>query len=251
MALWSEWFQCVRQLRPACHRFRTFLWMTMTLAAFCSRPEFAGITSLIRALGFDPAAYRRFLHFFHTPAVSIDRLTELWIQLVLKRFRPVRVREKFLVCLVDGIKIAKEGKKMPAVKALHQDASSNSKPAFIMGHSFQAASLLVEGPAGHVAAVPLTSRIHEGVIWSNRDRRTLLDKAVALVLSLASQLRQPVFMVADAYYGSRKVITPLLAQGHHLVTRARSNTVAYRRAPRAKKRRRGRPKLYGFDADRI
>ena len=41
-----------------------------------------------------------------------------------------------------------------------------------MGHSFQAVSLLVQGPAGHVAAVPLVSRIHEGLIWSNRDTRT-------------------------------------------------------------------------------
>jgi hypothetical protein len=52
-------------------------------------------------------------------------------------------------------------------------------------------------------------------------------------------------LVADAYYTSRKVILPLLAQGHHLVTRARLNTVAYRPARRPARRRRGRPRLYG------
>ena len=76
-----------------------------------------------------------------------------------------------LVCLADGIKAPKEGRKMPAVKLLHQQSASNSKPDYIMGHSFQAVSLLVQGPAGHVAAVPLVSRIHEGLIWSNRDTR--------------------------------------------------------------------------------
>jgi hypothetical protein len=33
--------------------------------------------------------------------------------------------------------------------------------------------------------VPLAIRIHEGVVWSNRDRRTLLDKMLAL-LGIAS-----------------------------------------------------------------
>ena len=58
-------------------------------------------------------------------------------------------------------------------------------------------------------------------------------------------LEAPVILVADAYYASRKVILPLLAAGHHLVTRARSNAVAYEPAPRPKRRRRGRPRLYG------
>jgi hypothetical protein len=34
-------------------------------------------------------------------------------------------------------------------------------------------------------------------------------------------------LVADAYYASRKVILPLLADGHHLVTRARTVTVRW------------------------
>jgi hypothetical protein len=74
---------------------------------------------------------------------------------------------------------------MPAVKRLHQQSASNSKPEYIMGHSFQAVSLLVQGLAGDVAAVPLVSRIHEGLVWSNRDTRTLLDKLALLMLSLA------------------------------------------------------------------
>ena len=49
-----------------------------------------------------------------------------------------------------------------------------------MGHSLQAVSLLVQAAAS-VFAVPLAIRIHEGVVWSNRDRRTLLDKMLALL----------------------------------------------------------------------
>jgi len=114
-----------------------------------------------------------------------------------------------------------------------------------MGHSFQAISLLVRGVTGAVAAVPLTARIHEGLIFSNRDQRSLLDKMVTLLLSRTRLWERPVLLIADAYYASRKVILPLLKGGHQLITRARINTVAYYPAIRPSKPRRGRPKLYG------
>ena len=68
---------------------------------------------------------------------------------------------------------------MSAVKFLHQESQNNTKPKYIMGHSL-AISLLGHCGAGQVAAVPLISRIHEGLVYSNRDARTLLDKLVAL-----------------------------------------------------------------------
>lgn len=245
MRLWSEWYRCVRQLRTACSRSRSFLWLVLALAALSARFDLAGVTSYVRTLGFKPSAYRRLLHLFHCSSVKLQRLTELWARLALELFTPFTAGG-YLVCLADGLKAPKEGRKMPAVRSLHQSAESNSKPPFIMGHSFQAVSLLVRGPAGHVASVPLIARIHEGLVWSNRDQRTLLDRMVALFFSLSSVWKRKVILVADAYYASRKVIRPLLTQGHHLVTRARSNTVAYLPAePAVGKRRRGRPRLYG------
>ncbi len=83
----------------------------------------------------------------------------------------------------DGIKVAKPGKKMPAVKKLHQESESNSKPEFIMGHSCQAAGILVQGLQS-VAAIPLAARIHGGLVFSNRDKRTLLDKMIELLGTL-------------------------------------------------------------------
>ncbi len=244
MKLWMLWLRGVRELRPACRRLRTYLWMVLTLASLSTRPERAGITSFVRVLGLRPQAYRRLLHLFHTPALDLDRLTALWTRLVLKLFRPVVVGG-YRVCLADGIKVGKEGKKMPAVRNLYQSGGSNSKPPYIMGHSFQAVSLLVRGVTGAVGAIPLTARIHEGLIFSNRDQRTLLDKMVALLLSLDGLCQQPLLLIADAYYASRKVILPLLAHGHQLITRTRVNTVAYLPAIRPSKPRRGRPKLYG------
>jgi hypothetical protein len=82
-----------------------------------------------------------------------------------------------------------------------------------MGHSLQAISLLVHSAGGQLAAIPLTSRIHEGLVFSNRDSRTLLDKLVALLFSITRVWGRRVVLVADAYYASGKVITPLLNKG--------------------------------------
>jgi len=113
---------------------------------------------------------------------------------------------------------------MPGVKLLHQQSESNTKPEYIMGHSLQAVSLLVHAAAS-VFAMPLAMRIHERVVWSNRGRRTLLDKMLAL-LGIAA-IAQPCYFVAGAYYAARKVVIGLLKDDNHLVTRVKSKAVAY------------------------
>jgi hypothetical protein len=100
--------------------------------------------------------------------------------------------------------------------------------------------------AGLCVAVPVAARIHEGVVWSARDRRTLLDKLGALLLGL--HWDGPLTVVADAYYAAAKFARALLAEGHHLVTRVRSNAVAYFPPSKSKRRsgkRRGPRQTYG------
>ena len=132
MTLWLEWFRCVRSLRASCSRSRTFAWLVLVLAALSTRLDLAGVTSFVRILRFSPSSYRRLLHVFHSSALSLERLTELWVQLTLRVFSPYTAGS-YLVCLADGVKAPKEGRKMPAVRSLHQSADSNSKPPFIMG----------------------------------------------------------------------------------------------------------------------
>jgi hypothetical protein len=198
----------------------------------------------VRALGLVPADYRRLLHVVHSPALRLERLTELWTRWCRDTL-PAFTVGSARVCLADGLKAPKEGRKMPAVKKLHQESANNSKPPFIFGHSFQCLALLTRTVLGHVSAVPLAARLGEGVVWSNRDPRTQLDRLVLLFLSVAATLDAAVVLVADAYYASGKVMLPLLADGHHLVTRARNNAVAYEPVPSPLQRGRGRPRLYG------
>jgi len=114
-----------------------------------------------------------------------------------------------------------------------------------MGHSLQALALLVRAAGGSVAAVPLVSRIHEGLVWFPGDRRSLLDKLATMFWETVSFVARPALLVADAYYASGKVNRPLLQEGHHLLTRVRKNAVAYQEATIPKTARRGRPKKYG------
>jgi len=242
MTLWLKWWSLVRLLRPAFSRERTFLWFAAALAAATIRGDQAGVTSFVRALALTPALYPQLLATFHSPAIKLDKLAALWTAIVIKTF-PGIVRIKGRPVFVgDGIKRGKEGRKMPGVKNLHQESGSNSKPPYIMGHSCQALAVLAS-VAGYFFAVPLVSRIHEGVVFSNRDARTLMDKMLAMLANLV--LATPVYLVLDAYYGTRKMVLGLTHQGHHLVCRVKTTAVAYYEASPPKERKRGRPKFYG------
>jgi len=240
---WVAFWRALQPLRPACSRTAAFLWLVIALAALCLRPDLAGVTSLVRGLGLSDASYYCLLHFFHSPALDLAKLTRLWQQTLQRLFRRrlVRVGGR-AVALVDGLKRPKEGRKMPGVKSLHQESRCNAKASFIMGHSLQAVALLAHC-AGVYMAVPVAARIHEGVVWSNRDRRTLLDKLASLLLGSAWNF--PMTVVADAYYAAGKFARALLQGGHHLVTRVRTNAVAYFPPSPRKGGRPGRPATYG------
>jgi hypothetical protein len=243
--LWMDWWILACELRSACARTQTFLWMTLCLAGMTTRKDLLGVTSIVRALGLGSSCYDRLLDFFHSSALDLNKLTHAWCALVF-RFHPAILRVNGMPVLAgDGIKVAKAGKKMPAVKKLHQQSESNTKPEYIFGHSCQAIAVLTQAMAS-VFALPLACRIHEGVVFSNRDQRTLLDKMILLLDSLG--LKEKFYFVADAYYASGKIVRGLLAKGNHLVTRVKSNSVAFFPATTPapnRPRRRGRPKKYG------
>lgn len=243
MKLWSYWWSIAQQLRPAFSRTRTFLWFALILAGFTVRSDIAGVTSVIRALGLESSCYTRLLALFHSPAFDVDALARLWTARILSLHPGLVLVGGRIVLVGDGLKAARAGRKMPGVKCLHQESVSNTKPEFIMGHSCQSISVLA-GALDTVFAIPLISRIHEGVVFSNRCRKTLLDKMVSLVESLALATRY--YLVLDAYYCGKTLIQGVLLNGNHLISRVRSNASAYLPPETPVGRAgRGRPKKYG------
>jgi len=239
-----EWWSQVRFLNRAFSRKRTFLWFALCVAGITVRKDFAGVTSIVRALGLMDIFYDRLLDCFHSTAINANQLTVLWVQLVRKCCAPFLLKVNGrIVVLGDGLKVPKAGKKMPAVKKLHQESESNTKPEYIFGHSCQAIAI-VAGFMETFFAIPLSCRIHEGVVFSNRDKRTLLDKMMVLLSSASIDV--PCYFVADAYYASKGVVRKLLKSGlYQLVTRVRSNAVAYYPAQQSQIKRRGRKNKYG------
>jgi hypothetical protein len=242
MKLWVHWWRAISKLRPACSRLRSFLWMATAVAGLSVRPDLLGVTSIIRALGLEALCYDRLLDFFHSRAVDLEKLTRLWVTLVLEIFPGPYTVNGRLVLLGDGLKVPKEGRKMPAVKLLHQESASNTKPEYIMGHSCQAVALLGKAMESSFFAIPLACRIHEGLIFSNRDKRTLLDKMLLLVESLG--ITSPSYFIGDAFFASGAIALGFTSRGNHLITRVRTNAVAYE-APLPRPKTRGRKRKYG------
>jgi len=111
MALWHEWWRWCAPLRSACARKRTFLWMCVVLIGFSVRQDLWGVTSMVRALGLTAHCYDRILDFFHSSALDVKVLAQLWAALLLKN-HPGLVRFNGMPVLPgDGIKVPKSGKK--------------------------------------------------------------------------------------------------------------------------------------------
>jgi hypothetical protein len=215
--------------------------MCVAIIGFMIRPDLLGVSSMVRATGLCGYCYDRILDLFHSPALVVETLTKIYVSTLLKTLPLIRHNGRIIV-VGDGLKVPKSGKKMPAVKRLHQESESNTKPTYIWGHSMQALAVLA-GNVDSVFAVPLICRIHEGVKFSNRDHRSLIDKLMSMHCSLAISV--PQYVVLDAYYAARRPVEVALEMGNHLITRVRMNAVAYHQVPAAQKRGRGRPARYG------
>jgi hypothetical protein len=244
LILWTEWAKAFSSLRQAFSRQRTYLWAFAACAGMASREDRLGVTSIVRVLGFGDAGYHALLRMFHSSGINLDKLLELWILLCLKIFTPACV-DGYMVIVGDGIKVSKEGRKMPAVKSLYQDSQSNSKAEFIMGHYLEAFSLLVVSPLGSLFCIPLVAHIHDGITRSNRCTKTIIDRFCGLLEAITEKAGVPAIVVADAYYAAKKTINLMASTTNCLVTRVQHNAVAFFPAPVPPKRGRGRPRKYG------
>jgi hypothetical protein len=131
----------------------------------------------------------------------------------------------------DGIKVAKEGRKMPGVKRLHQESEDVNKPEWIRGHYFNALSVLLS--AGQACfAVPLILQLHDGLIAQETPvqpkpkakKMTLVTKMADLCTQYA---KRGSYVVMDAYFASAAVLTRFRCQSLQLISRVRISTVAH------------------------
>ncbi len=115
----------------------------------------------------------------------------------------------------------------------HRRSVNQSK--FHHGHEFGALGLLCE-TATQWVLFPVWVKLIVP--------QTVRDKGDAVLKRIASKLRRGLILF-DSGFARRKVFKMLLALGHHLLCRAKSNAVFYRLPKPPKRPQRGRPRKYG------
>jgi hypothetical protein len=239
-------------MRPAFSRRATYVWFVIVFVGFLIRTDTFGVSSIIRALTLAPEHYPSLLHFFHSSAWNVQGLLALWWAWLGQHQIAYRVGGR-IVLVGDHTKAPKDGRKMPAVTTLHQNSETASKPSFFRGHHWGCIALVVKA-CDKYFATPLWANIQEGLEMVNRSKQApspMTTWTVAMAQHVASAMNRRAYLVLDAYFAVGPVFL-LAAQVHHgvqhavhIVTRAKKNIVAYVPATPNKKRKRGRPKIYG------
>lgn len=245
MKLYQRIEQILLQFRPVFSREATFKWFVLLFWSVVLSTQSPAVTSYLNALGLGEGYYHQALHWFHSSAFCVDSLCTAWGEWLSEHRFVSRLQGERLY-VGDGIKVGKEGRKMPGVKGLHQESTDVSKPEWIRGHYFNALGLLM-GSSAAVFAVPIAFKLHDGIEASDAESQTLtlVDKMARLCIRY---IRAGSYVVLDAYYASAKVLQPFRAHGLHLISRVRISTVAHAAfSPISNKRGRGRPRKWGSE----
>ncbi len=247
--------------RDCFSRSASFKWFVIVVMGFIVRLDHHGVTSTVRWLSLDSSYYRAFLSFFRASSWELPALQRKWLEIVLSLCPPITIADRRLI-VGDGIKISKEANMMPGVKKLHQESDNSGKSPYINGHHFGVIGILT-GLVNKIFCIPLCAELHEGVVnlrklqgkpapvVNGNEKVSITTLMAFMAVNLVSGLTGGTIFVLDAYFSVGPVFLILKAatdskgqQLIHLVTRAKSNVVAYMDPP-TKTGGRGRPKKYG------
>lgn len=223
MELYKRLEQILQQLRPVFSREASFGWFVLLVWGIILNTQGAAITSYLNALGLGEDYYAQALHWFRASSLKIDQLCQSWGEWLRGHENVHRLKGQ-QVYVGDGIKVGKEGRKMPGVKRLHQESGNVSKPEWIRGHYFSALALLL-GSREALFAVPITLKLHDGIkaVGAKADE-TVVEKMAELCVEL---MPSGSYALLDAYYGSAVVLKPFRTHGLHLISRVKISTTAY------------------------
>jgi hypothetical protein len=141
------------------------------------------------------------------------------------------------ILIGDGVKQSKEGRKMPAVKRLHQESENSAQAEFINGHMFGSIGVLV-GNVEKLFCLPLSASLQDGDKlmrkWNNEDYEPVshVVQIVRDAFSVAAVLGDSILLL-DAYFFTAPLLKDMANQtlklGRKLtiVTRAKMSTLAY------------------------
>jgi len=224
--------------RPCFSRYSAFTWFVVVMIGVLVRCDHEGLSSIVRWLALPPDAYDSLVHFFVADSWSIPTVLSMWATWVSSHCPVIEFHGRPLL-IGDGIKVAKEAKRMPGVKPLHQNSANNSKKTYINGHHVGVAGVLI-GTLSKAFCLPLEGAVHEGVNdlrpekGLNGEAPTLITRMATLLIANANAIGRDCYATVDAYFAVGPMFLMLqLAvnvsgeQVVHLITRAKNNSVAY------------------------
>jgi hypothetical protein len=151
----------LKEFREAFTRTKSHECFIIIIIGIIIKNDGIGITSIIRELSIDPRYYENLIHFFRSYSWTLEKISKSWAKTIKNNSKLLRIRE-FNVLIGDGIKVCKEGKKMPGVKKHHQDSENSSRPKYMFGHHFGVVSALC-GCAKKQFSIPIKATIQDGV----------------------------------------------------------------------------------------
>jgi hypothetical protein len=241
MNLYQRIEQILEELRPAFSRETPYEWFVLLLWGVLLNTQSATVTSYLNSVGLSEGYYHQALQWFHSSAFWVDDLCSRWERWLRENKYCLRLNGQ-RVYVGDGLKVGKEGRKMPGVKRLHQESGNTSKPEWVRGHYFSALGLLL-GAGQALFAVPIIFKLHDGIeAGVGESEPSLVEKMALLGVEFAARGS---YLILDAYYAAANLIQLFRIHGLHLITRVRISTVAYAEFCRLKKTGAGRPRRWG------
>ena len=250
------------QFRNCFSRASSFNWFVITIIGFIVRLDHHGVSSIIRWLNLDPGKYTSLLLFFRASSWNLKEIQQRWWQIVLSYCPVITINGRCLIA-GDGIKIAREAKKMPGVKRLHQESDNSGKAPYIYGHHFGTLGILAGWVKKKILCIPLCTELHEGAEQlreiqgkstpsvNGKNKVSVTTLMATMAVDLIKGLNSECIVVLDAYFAVGPVFQVLKEATRengqrlaHIVTRAKSNVVAYEDSP-PRTGRPGAPRKYG------
>jgi hypothetical protein len=145
--------------RECFSRGATFKWFVTIIIGMVVRFDNLGVTSIIRALGLKPT-YELLDRYFRSDAWKLTELERKWWHVVAD-YAPLMKHNGVAVLVGDGIKVSKEGRRMPGVKRLHQESENSSKAANITGQMYGGIGVLAAA-GSKTFCIPLACEMQDG-----------------------------------------------------------------------------------------
>ena len=239
--VWEYVNSVLMEFRSCFSREAAFKWFIIVMIGFMLRSDHLGVTSIVREFGYNSdLLYQDLIHFFHSAAWKLADLQDKWLEIVQQSDAVYNGFDKPLL-IGDGQKKAKEGKHMPAVKKMHQESGDSSKPEYMMGHLFGGLGIAI-GNGIKQFCVPLSMTIQDGnkpiLEWmgseyANDSHVTCL---VRQACKAAAKMVKECYLLMDRYFLTAPALAAMTEEAEKaggsfvtLITRAKSDCVAYKK----------------------